>query len=256
MRRNLVIGNWKMNLDYVEAIHLVQQLGILHRSLGPDHTDVVVAPPFVDLRSVTSVIEADRLAIQVAAQHAHHRESGAYTGEVSVGMLKRLGVKYVIVGHSERRQGFAMTDDVVSATVDSVLASGMTPVVCCGESMEVREEGRAEEFVSAQIVSALGGVKPKHKGSVVIAYEPIWAIGSGQAADPDVVRAMLDVIRGATPGEIRDDTQILYGGSVTSENARELMVASNADGFLVGGASLRADEFVGIIAAVEDCYRK
>ena len=256
MSRALVVGNWKMNLDYVESIHLTQQLGVLLRAKSVEATDVVVAPPFVDIRSVTSIIEADRLTISVAAQHAHFAESGAYTGEISVAMLKRLGVKYVIVGHSERRTSFGMSNEVVRATIKAVLGAGLTVILCCGEDADVRDSGEATQFVAAQIDSALNGIKSKYSEKIVIAYEPIWAIGTGRAAESEVVREMLDAVRLAVPGDLRDECRVLYGGSVKSENAGELMTASGADGFLVGGASLLAEEFVGIVTVVDDCYRK
>ena len=256
MKRALVLGNWKMNLDYVEAIHLVQQLGVLLRAKPAERTDVAVAPPFVDIRSVTSIIEADRLNLAVAAQHAHYAESGAFTGEVSVPMLKRLGVKSVIVGHSERRTLHGMDDETVRATTEAALQAGLSVILCCGEDQETRDEGSATEFVSRQIDSALRGVKSKYAEQIVVAYEPIWAIGTGRAADGDTVREMLELVRNAIPSELRSDSRVLYGGSVTAENAAELMTNSGADGCLVGGASLRAEDFVAIVSAVDDCYRK
>lgn len=256
MRRAFVIGNWKMNLDYVEAIHLVQQLGVVLRAKGIENTDVSVAPPFVDLRSVTSIIEADRLNLSVTAQHAHYAESGAFTGEVSIAMLKRLNVKSLIVGHSERRSKFGMDDEVVRATTEAALSNGMTVILCCGEDADTRDAGAAESFVKSQIESALSGVKSKHADKIVVAYEPIWAIGTGRAADGETVRAMMESIRDAIPSEIRTETRVLYGGSVTPDNASSLLAESGADGFLVGGASLKADDFAAIVVAVDDCYRK
>lgn len=255
MARATVIGNWKMNLDYVEAIHLVQQLGVLLRANPTTNTDVVVAPPFVDIRSVTSIVEADRLPIGVGAQHVHFNESGALTGEVSNPMLKRLGVKHVIVGHSERRTGFGMTDEIVRATLEAVLTAGMTAVLCCGEDAGTRDAGDAAGFVTAQVTSALRGIKSKFADQVILAYEPIWAIGTGRAADTETVREMLNVVRAAVPIDFQSGSRVLYGGSVTAANATEIMVHSDADGFLVGGASLRAEDFVGIIVAVDGCYR-
>jgi triosephosphate isomerase len=245
-----------MNLDYVEAIHLVQQLGVLLRAKSPEMTDVVVAPPFVDIRSVTSIIEADRLTLTVASQHAHFAEGGAFTGEVSVQMLKRLGVKFVIVGHSERRTGFGMSDEIVRATLDAVLAAGLSVILCCGEDADVRDSGEAANFVTGQIASALVGVKGKYSDKIILAYEPIWAIGTGRAADAEIVREMIDAVRLAVPSELRDDARVLYGGSVKANNAADLISNSGADGFLVGGASLQAEEFMGIVNAVDGCYRK
>lgn len=255
-KRALVIGNWKMNLDHVEAIHLTQQLGVLLRAHTPENTDVVVAPPFVDIRSVTSIIDADRLNIAVAAQHVNPAESGAFTGEVSAAMLKRLGVQSVIVGHSERRELFGMTDEVVSTTVRAALAAGLKVILCVGEGQDIREAGGAEAFVSTQIASALEGLSDRYADSLVVAYEPIWAIGTGLTAEPEVVKETLDAIRGALPTVFAKQTPVLYGGSVKPENAEELVKLSACDGFLVGGASLNAEHFVQIVTAVDGCYGK
>lgn len=255
-KRAIVIGNWKMNLDHVEAIHLTQQLGVLLRAHNPEQTDVVVSPPFVDLRSVTSIIDADRLNMTVAAQHVNPAESGAFTGEVSAGMLKRLGVQSVIVGHSERREQFGMTDEIVCTTVRAAFAAGLKVILCVGEGLDVREAGGAEAYVSTQIASALESVSERYSESLLVAYEPIWAIGTGATASPDVVRETLDAIRGALPTPFAKKTPILYGGSVKPENAEELVLLSGCDGFLVGGASLNAEHFVQIVTAVDGCYGK
>ena len=255
-KRAIVIGNWKMNLDHVEAIHLTQQLGVLLRAHTPEHTDVVVAPPFIDLRSVTSIIDADRLNIGVAAQHVNPAESGAFTGEISAGMLKRMGVQSVIVGHSERRELFGMTDEVVATTVRAALAAGLKVILCVGEGLDVRDAGGAEAFVSTQVSSALEGLSDRYAENLLVAYEPIWAIGTGQTANPEAVRETLDAIRGALPSSFAKQTPVLYGGSVKPENAQELVLLSGCDGFLVGGASLNAENFVQIVTAVDGCYGK
>lgn len=255
-KRALVVGNWKMNLDHVEAIHLVQQLGVLLRAHTPERTDVVIAPPFVDLRSACSVIEADRLNIAVAAQHVNPAESGALTGEISPGMLKRLGVQSVIVGHSERRELFGMTDGIVATTVRSALQNGLRVILCVGEGHDVRESGMAAEFVTAQINSALEGVSERHYEQIAIAYEPIWAIGSGVTASSEAVAEMMVAIRDVLPSGLKKIAQILYGGSVKPENSEELVVLGRCDGFLVGGASLNAEQFIQIVSNVDECYGK
>jgi triosephosphate isomerase len=251
MIRPLIAGNWKMNLDHVEAIHLTQQLGVLLRANAHDHVDVLVLPPAVDLRSVSSIIDADRLSLVLGAQHASSFDSGAYTGEISVAMLKRLGVKYVLVGHSERRQMFHMDNSVVAATFDAVRRGGLTPIVCVGESGEVRESGEHESFVSEQVHSALGAT---NDGEVVIAYEPIWAIGTGASAETAQIAEMAAVLRRALPSGLRESTPVLYGGSIRASNAGEIARHGAVNGFLVGGASVKAEEFVEIVAAANDCY--
>jgi triosephosphate isomerase len=255
-KRSLVVGNWKMNLDHVESIHLVQQLGVLLRAHTPERTDVVIAPPFVDLRSACSVIEADRLHIGVAAQHVHSAENGAFTGEVSAGMLKRLGVQSVIVGHSERREMFGMTDAIVATTVRAALLVGLKVVICIGEGHEVREAGNAMNFVIEQMASALEGVNERYFEQIAIAYEPIWAIGTGVTATSDAVGEMVKAIRDALPDGLMKIAPVLYGGSVKPENAEELMLLGGCDGFLVGGASLNAEQFVQIVSNVDGCYGK
>ena len=251
--RPLVVGNWKMNLDHVEAIHLTQQLGVLLRTISHEHTDVIVMPPFVDLRSVSSVMEADRLPMHLGAQHVSQFEGGAYTGEISVEMLKRLGVKTVLVGHSERRQHFHMDDDVLMATFETVLRAGLTPLLCIGESQEIRDGGRYAKFVAEQIRAVMNATFER---PIMVAYEPLWAIGTGTSATTEQVAEMVDIIRHALPLHIATSTPVLYGGSVNAANAHELAQNGDVNGFLVGGASLKADEFVAIVAATNDCYPK
>jgi triosephosphate isomerase len=248
----LVIGNWKMNLDYVEAIHLTQQIGVSLRALGALSVEVSVAPPFLDFRSVSSVIEADKLAISLCAQHVNHRSNGAHTGEVSISMLRRFGTKYVLVGHSERRANYAMTDEVVAQTAARCAEESLIPVICIGEPQEVRSVGRQVEFLQQQISAALEGFPVT--GEFVVAYEPVWAIGSGQAATPDVVCETVSLIQKHVEGLGFLDKTFLYGGSVAAENAESLLVDGVVNGFLVGGASLRSDAFLEIVSAVERCY--
>ncbi len=251
----LVVGNWKMNLDFVEAIHLTQQMGVMLRNQPLNSTELVVAPPFVDLRSVSSVVESEKIPVQIAAQHMNAHDAGAHTGEVSARMLRRLSVSSVIVGHSERRQNYGMTDEDVASTMATAIRSDFTPILCCGESLEVREAGDETHFVATQIGSALGGLSEKDRDRVVIAYEPIWAIGSGVAADTSAVSEMTSSIRSTLASLGVTSGRVLYGGSVTAENANDLL-AAGVDGFLVGGASLKAESFLAIARSCDDWYSR
>ncbi len=253
MIRPLVAGNWKMNLDHVEAIHLTQQIGVLLRSHPHEHVDVMVVPPVIDLRSVTSIVDADRLPIQIGAQHVNEHERGAFTGETSTAMLHRMGVHAVLVGHSERRQEFAMDDATVARTLRAVQHAGLLAIVCVGESAEVRESGDSADFVANQLLAALADAT---ESPLVVAYEPIWAIGTGATAQVEQIAEMADVLRATLPAERRETTPILYGGSVKADNAAEIARGGRVNGFLVGGASLHAEEFVAIVAHADDCYGK
>ena len=254
MNKPLVIGNWKMNLDYVEAIHLVQQLGVMLKNKPIEHADVVVVPPFVDLRSVTSVVESDKIPLGVGAQHVSVHEAGAHTGEISASMLQRLNVHWVLVGHSERRAMYAMTDDVVAQTVRTVVRQGIQAVLCVGEELSVREAGEQNGFVQNQLESALAGLEDKFRAQISIAYEPVWAIGTGLTASTEQVREMTEYIRTVAASLSLPDVRVLYGGSVNAENAAALMAEGRVDGFLVGGASLKAESFLTIAHASDDCY--
>ncbi|HEV2428003.1 MAG TPA: triose-phosphate isomerase [Acidimicrobiales bacterium] len=251
--RPLVIGNWKMNLDHVEAVHLVTQLGVLLRSAPAEHSDVVVAPPFTDLRSVASVLAAERVPIGLCAQHVNPHAKGAHTGEVSLGMLARLGVEWVIVGHSERRAHYGMTDEVVAATLAATLARGLRAVLCVGEDEGVRAANRHREHVRDQLASALAALDAGALERLTVAYEPIWAIGTGVVATTAQAAEMTAYLRAALAPLGAGSSRVLYGGSVTAENAGELVTAG-VDGFLVGGASLGADSFTAIVRAANDCY--
>jgi triosephosphate isomerase len=252
--RPLVIGNWKMNLDFVEALHLVQQLGVLMKNRAVEHTDVVVAAPFVDLRSVSSVIDAEKLAIGLGAQHVNPNENGAHTGEISMGMLSRLNVQWVLVGHSERRTHYAMTDDIVAETLRSVVRAGQHAVLCVGEDLALREAGEYEAFVEAQLSSALRGLDERFHPLVTVAYEPLWAIGTGVTATSEQVREMNGFLRRVLSSLSLTAPQVLYGGSVNPDNATTLVKDGDVDGFLVGGASLKAESFYAILRACDDCY--
>jgi triosephosphate isomerase len=243
-------GNWKMHKDHLEAIQLVQQL-VYHLDVDDyQRTEIVVVPPFTALRSIQTLIDGDRLDIGLGAQNCSYAESGAYTGEVSPSMLAKLAVSYVICGHSERRQIFGEDDETVNRKVHAVLAHGMRPILCVGETDEQREAGDAERIVSEQLRADLEGVEGGQATEIVVAYEPIWAIGTGKTATPSDantmcghVRAQLDERFGA---ETAQQMRVQYGGSVKPGNIAELMRQSEIDGALVGGASLRADDFAAI----------
>lgn len=254
MNRPLVIGNWKMNLDYVEAVHLTQQIGVILKNKPLEHVELVVVPPFVDLRSVTSVVESERVAVEVGAQHVSLHDAGAHTGEISVSMLQRLNVRWVLVGHSERRAMYTMTDEVVAQTMRAVLRPGLQAVLCVGEELTVREAGEQNDFVTAQLQAALAGLEDKSRANVTIAYEPVWAIGTGLTASTEQVREMTEHVRTVAASLSLEGARVLYGGSVNAENAASLMGEGRVDGFLVGGASLKAESFLMIGQAANDCY--
>ena len=253
-QRPLVIGNWKMNLDFVEAVHLGQQIGVLLKNRPAEHTDVVVAPPYVDLRSVTSIVASERIPISVGAQHLNANEGGAHTGEVSAAMLTRLGVEWVLVGHSERRSMYAMNDGVVEATLHTAVRNGFRAVLCVGEDGDVRARDGHEGFVRYQLESALHALDEKLRTQVTIAYEPVWAIGTGLTATSAQIASMTRFIRGVVRAVDMPDARVLYGGSVNADNASSIMVDGGVDGFLVGGASLKAESFLAIVQACDDCY--
>jgi triosephosphate isomerase len=250
-RRPVIAGNWKMHHDHLVAIQVVQKLSYRLEPSDYDECDVVVCPPFTDLRTLQTVIDADNLAIRLGAQNCHWEPEGAFTGEVSPPMLAKLNVSYVIVGHSERRQLFCETDETVNRKVKAVLRHGMTPIVCVGETLEEREGGATEERVRSQTRAAFASVRAADASACVMAYEPIWAIGTGRNATPDDANDTIAIIRGELQdlyGETTSEAiRIQYGGSVKSGNAHELMAMPQIDGALVGGASLDPDEFARIV---------
>jgi triosephosphate isomerase (TIM) len=238
-------------LDEFEAIQLVQKLSYaLHKDVF-DEVDVTVHPPFTDIRSVQTVIDADKLLIQLGAQHCHFEDKGAFTGEVSPGMLEKLNVKYVIAGHSERRELFGETDDMVNRKVQAIFRHGMTPIACCGETLEEREAGSTEDKIRTQVTAILHGLSPDQVARLVIAYEPIWAIGTGRTASSEDAQATCGFIRGLVAElvgvEAAAAVRIQYGGSVKPTNIAELMAQPDIDGALVGGASLEPDDFARIV---------
>jgi triosephosphate isomerase len=252
-RTPLVSGNWKMHHNHFEAIQLVQKLGYALRPPDLRETVVSVHPPFTDLRSVQTVLEADQIPILLGAQDCHWEDKGAFTGEVSPSMLAKLNVTYVIAGHSERRQLFGETDENVNRKVRAILGHGMIPILCIGETLEEREADETESKVSGQVRAGLAGVGPEQVAALVIAYEPIWAIGTGRVATPDDAQAVCHTIRRVVKEEAGSDAagavRIQYGGSVKADNAAELLSQPDIDGALVGGASLEADQFVPIVQA-------
>ncbi len=252
-RRPLVSGNWKMNFDHLEAIHAARDLGLRLRPPDATAVDVSVHPPFTDLRSVQSVLEGEGVPVALGAQNCAAEDAGAFTGEVSPVMLARLHVQYVIVGHSERRRLFGESDEVVAAKLAAVVRNGMTPICCVGESLDEREEDLTRERLSIQVTAAMGAVHRDSVASMVIAYEPLWAIGTGQAATPDDAQKacawIREVVAGACGPEPAEQVRIQYGGSVTAENTEALLTCPDVDGVLVGGASLDAALFVEIVRA-------
>jgi triosephosphate isomerase len=257
-RKPMIAGNWKMYKTPGEAAILAQAIDdLLGEERGlTDKVDAVVCPPSVDLRSVASVLDYDKLGLKLSAQNVHWESEGAFTGEVSVRMLADVGCTYCIVGHSERREYFGETNETVNLKVKALLAGGLIPIVCCGETLETREAGETERFVREQIRIGLEGLTPEQAGGLVIAYEPIWAIGTGLTPTPEAandvtrsIRATVGAIFGQ-PAAIR--VRILYGGSAKPENLMLFMPEPDIDGALVGGASLTADSFVSMVRTAGD----
>ncbi|MGC6478254.1 MAG: triose-phosphate isomerase [Ilumatobacteraceae bacterium] len=251
VRTPLISGNWKMNLDHFEALRNLQKLAWLLPKDIYQRADVSIHPPFTDIRTLQTSIEADRMDVLLGAQHCHHEVNGAFTGEVSPLFLQKLDVKLVICGHSERRDIFGETDEMVNAKVKAILKHNMTPIMCVGESLVEREAGETEAKVLGQVVNGLQGVKKAEVGSMVIAYEPIWAIGTGRTATADDAQQVCASIRAAVTASFGADAgasvRIQYGGSVKPGTTEELMARPDIDGALVGGASLDPDDFAQIV---------
>lgn len=246
-RQPLIVGNWKMNVNHLEAIQMVQKLSYRLESDDYERVDVVVAPPFTSLRSVQIVIEQDRIPISLGAQDVHWAENGAYTGEVATPMLSKMRVTHVIVGHSERRGHFGESDQDVNKKAKAVLSAEMTPIVCVGETLEQREAGEAEDVISTQLTGSTRGLE----GGFVVAYEPVWAIGTGRNALPEdaalIASLIRERLRTTLDSERAGEIQILYGGSVNPVNIKDFMAKTDIDGALVGGASLDPDKFAAIV---------
>lgn len=251
-RTPLMAGNWKMNLNHQEAVVLVQKLAAILTDKQHDaaRAEVVVVPPFTDIRSVQTCVDGDHLPIKYAAQDVSAHDAGAYTGEISAEMLAKLGCSYVVVGHSERRQYHDESDELVNAKAHRALAAGMTPIVCVGEGLDVRKAGEQVPFTLAQVDGSLDGFTAEQIAGLVVAYEPVWAIGTGEVATPqdaqEVCGAIRERIREVHGDAAADGIRIQYGGSVKAANVAGIMAEPDVDGCLVGGASLDADEFGGI----------
>jgi triosephosphate isomerase len=250
MRKDLIAGNWKMHATHLDAIQMIQKLSYRLDPGDYARVDVVVCPPFTALRSAQTVIESDHLLVGLGAQNCHWEDGGAYTGEVSPGMLEKLSVSYVVVGHSERRQLFGEVDSDINRKVKAVLNHAMTPILCVGETEQEREDGHAQDRVGSQVRLGLAGLSPEQVAATVIAYEPIWAIGTGKTASAEDAAEMCGLIRGAIReqwGDAADLVRILYGGSVKPGNIAGLMAKTDIDGALVGGASLDPDTFATVV---------
>ncbi|WP_022867827.1 triose-phosphate isomerase [Schaalia vaccimaxillae] len=248
-RTPLMAGNWKMNLDHLEANHLIQGIAMALKDNNHDYAkcEVVVFPPFTDIRTVQTIVDADELGIKYGAQDVSIHDNGAYTGEISTAMLDKLGCSYALMGHSERREYHGESDQLVGEKAKKVFDAGLTPVLCCGEALEIRKAGTHVEFVLGQIRAALEGWKAEDVAKIVIAYEPIWAIGTGETATSADAQEVCGAIRQALRQDFGDEaaeaTRILYGGSANPGNIKELMDQADIDGALIGGASLKAESF-------------
>lgn len=246
MRKPIIAGNWKMNMTPSEGVALVKELMPLVKDAK---CDVVVCPPYVDLPAVAEALKGSNIGL--GAQNMHFEAKGAYTGEISADMLKELGVQYVIIGHSERREYFAETDESVNKKVKVALEKSLTPIMCCGETLEQRESGVTASFVSGQIKAGLAGLSADDVKKTVIAYEPIWAIGTGKTASKEEAQETIAMIRKTVEeivgAEAAAAVRIQYGGSMNPKNVAELMAMDDIDGGLIGGASLKADDFSKVV---------
>ena len=246
MRRKVIAGNWKMNMLPNEAMDYIQAFEPLVKDAN---ADVVLCVPYTDL--FYCLMNAQGTNIKIGAQNMNYKETGAYTGEISGSMLKSIGVGYVIIGHSERRQYYNETDESVNLKIKAAFANGLNPIVCVGETLEEREAGKTEDRITSQTRLALNGLTPEQVKSTIIAYEPIWAIGTGKTATSEdannSIKAIREEVRKLYGEDVANDIIIQYGGSVKSSNAKELFTTSDIDGGLVGGASLKPDEFAKIV---------
>jgi len=251
-RRPLIAGNWKMNKTTAEATALSQSISYLYDDRLRD-VDVVLCPPFIDLRSVRVVLGFDNSDIALGAQDVYWEKSGAFTGAVSPGMLAEVGCSYCIIGHSERREHFGETNTTVNLKARALLDAGITPIICCGENLETRETGQALSFVVGQVTAALEGIGAAQAKGIVIAYEPIWAIGTGHTATPETADEVCGAIRAAVLDlygpAVSDAMRILYGGSMKPENVKHFVPLPNIDGGLIGGAALEANGFMALAQA-------
>jgi triosephosphate isomerase len=243
-------GNWKMNLHHLEAIALVQKLSFTLTDADYERTEVAVLPPFTDLRSVQTMVDGDKLQIGYGAQDLSPHDDGAYTGDVSGAMLAKLGCTYVVIGHSERREYHGETDAVVNAKIKAAARHGLVPILCVGERLDVRQAGGQVAHCTTQLDGALAEIPEAVVRTLVIAYEPVWAIGTGEVATPEDAQEVCAALRARVaelyPGDVADGVRVLYGGSVKAANVAGIMEQPDVDGALVGGASLDATEFAGV----------
>jgi triosephosphate isomerase (TIM) len=250
-RKPIIAGNWKENLTHTDAIALVRTVSYELKEPDYERLDIVVCPPYTALRSVQLVLEDEYIPIALGAQNLHWEDDGAYTGEVSGAFLKALNCQYVIIGHSERRKYFGETDETVNKRVVAAFRNKLTPIVCVGETDEERESGQTESVLERQVREGLAGFDDQQIGSLVVAYEPVWAIGTGKAATPEDANDTIGFIRKTLASMTRDDVaqriRIQYGGSVSAGNIAQLMAQPEIDGALVGGASLEAKSFAMIV---------
>lgn len=255
MRTYLMAGNWKMNKTVPEAVVLSQQLCNQYNR-NWDDVDIVLCPPSIDLKSVYTVLDFDKTKIALGAQNVHWEESGAYTGEISIPMIKEVGCEYCIVGHSERREMFAETDTTVNLKVKALVEAGIAPIVCVGESLAMRDSGDYLGYVTAQVRAAFAGLDSIDMKRVVVAYEPIWAIGTGRTATPEqaeeVCAAIRAVLEEQFDAEVAQNCRVLYGGSMNEGNVESLLAQPDIDGGLIGGAALKADSFRQLIEAAHN----
>ncbi|PKZ67449.1 triose-phosphate isomerase [Gordonia terrae] len=251
-RKPLIAGNWKMNLNHLEAIALVQKIAFALPAKYFDKVDVTVIPPFTDIRSVQTVVDGDKLLLTYGAQDLSQHDSGAYTGEISGAFLAKLGCTFVVVGHSERRTLHGETDEIVLAKTKAALKHDLTPIVCIGEGLDVRVAGEHVAYNVAQLKGSLAGLSAAEIAKTVIAYEPVWAIGTGRVAGADdaqeVCKAIREALAEIADAETAASVRILYGGSVNAKNVGDLVGRPDVDGALVGGASLKSDEFATLSA--------
>ena len=246
-RKPLIAGNWKMNLNHLEAISLVQKIAFSLPEKYFDKVDVTVIPPFTDIRSVQTLVEGDKLLLTYGAQDVSSEDKGAFTGEISGSMLAKLGCTFVVVGHSERRTLHSEDDAVVLAKTKAALKNGLTPIVCIGEGLNIREAGEHVAYNVTQLRGSLSGLSADDISKIVIAYEPVWAIGTGRVASAsdaqEVCGAIRAELKSLSSDEVAAGVRVLYGGSVNAKNVGEIVGQPDVDGALVGGASLKADEF-------------
>lgn len=258
-RTPLIAGNWKMNLNHLEAIQVVQKFAFALPKDYYEHVDVAFIPPFTDIRSVQTVVDGEKIPLTYGAQDVSPHESGAYTGDVSAPMLAKLGCSWAVIGHSERRQYHAEDDATVAAKAAAALKSGLSPIVCVGEPLEVREAGEHVSYVVNQTRASLEGLSSTDLARVVIAYEPVWAIGTGKVASAadaqEVCAAIRELVAGLSDQETADGVRILYGGSVKTDSVGEIVSQPDVDGGLVGGASLDGEDFARLCAAAAKAAR-